>query len=393
MKQARLKVKQDLSIFNENSFIKVHRVLASNFGMENGAFLSELIAKNEYFQSTNREEKYIDEDGNFWFYYTLEKFSELGIKKAKVQSATRLFTKLGFIKTKNMGSLNRKHFCVNSESIKKFLFEDKKDSLPKSANQFDENGKPVYRNQQTSLTKSENQFTEISKHILDRELNQIIDKRECANIEDFDLVEGKTSEQKTPPPPAQDLEIENLYGTINYNCLDDDPTELQAQPTQPNPTQPIDEAKKAYLESIQNLGLNYPINGQVHPDKCIEYIKKITDVFKTSRGYRPDAMSLLKDKQKLMEYGQPLLDSGKSTLEERVTNPEILSLEQIGERILKLIKIQEILSSEKANSNVKYNSQYYDYWLGGHMKPTLQTVLNANNYTSIEEVYNRLKGK
>jgi DNA-binding MarR family transcriptional regulator len=205
-------------------------------------------------------------------------------------------------------------------------------------------------------------------------------KSVCAIKDQIDLHEGSPHNGlMSTNTPSSDSKEEKEISVYNS-------TAVVAEKAEP--------ALIVYYEELKKLGIDYPVKGgDVHPEKCIEYLKIITSIFPPLKGYKPDAMSLFKDKQKIMEYSHILAESGKYNLYERITNQELLSLEQIAERILKLEKIQEILFSEKMNSNIKYNQEYYAYWLGGHMKRNLQTVMNTNNYASIVPIYNRLKGK
>jgi hypothetical protein len=161
------------ALFGTQSFLAVHRILIKKFGLETAAVLCELITKIDEYGVIYEGEK--------WFYYTLDRFAEIGVGRKKVEKIIRSFSEKGFLKTKNMGMPNKRHFALNEETLYDYIFMEEKPATPvcpkeqtgeKSDSQFVQKSKPVCPKEQTGLSESANQFVQKSKHLLDKSIIQ-----------------------------------------------------------------------------------------------------------------------------------------------------------------------------------------------------------------------------
>ena len=386
----------------QHRFLMVNKELVEAIGLDRTAVLSELIDKYVYFRNNNM----LFEEN--WFYYTYERFDKIGLKRKRIDSIINFLQKIGFIETKNAGSPRRRYFKLNEEKIIDFI-EGKSSQgsngadvntqdlmekiideiLEKQEDQFDEINGSICPKEQMDLSKRANGFVQKSKWICPKE-QTLIENRIIKPDEEKQNMCVHTHEKNFSIKEEEKLLIKedgNLLTKEEKNLLTKEEENLLN-----NKSEKEKEILDSFIRAIEKTNEQYPVKeNTLNPEQCVRYIEKITSAFCDDSYYIPNVMTLRKDKQALIENSHDIMQTANYSLRERVYNDKLLSLEKIAEKILKVIKIKKILTKEKEGGGNKFFQELYSYWLGGIAVPTIQFVLNPNNYVRIDEVYNRVK--
>jgi hypothetical protein len=99
----------------QNSFLIVNKKLTEAIGLDRAAVLSELMNEYAYFKENN-----MLLEGS-WFYYTYEKFNQIGLKRKRIDSIINFLQRIGFIEIKNAGIPRRRYFKLNQKEIVNFI--------------------------------------------------------------------------------------------------------------------------------------------------------------------------------------------------------------------------------------------------------------------------------
>jgi len=100
---------------SQYGFLIVNKKLTKAIGLDRAAVLSELM--NEYSCSKDNN-MLLDGD---WFYYTYEKFNDIGLKRNRIDSIINFLQRIGFIEVKDAGIPRRRYFKLNEEEIISFI--------------------------------------------------------------------------------------------------------------------------------------------------------------------------------------------------------------------------------------------------------------------------------
>lgn len=106
-------------ILNANNYFTVNREIAREIGLSAAIFLSELIDKFTYFESTGQ----LDEGR---FYLTVEDVEErTTLGKDAQNSAIQILKGLGFLEMDKRGMPYRRHFLIHKERIQEWCISNK----------------------------------------------------------------------------------------------------------------------------------------------------------------------------------------------------------------------------------------------------------------------------
>ena len=100
-------------ILDQKNYFNISKPIAYKIGLERASILSLLISTSEYAESATTLKG--------WFYFTQEKFRELGVKRTTLEKCIIFFKKLNFLETRLFGVPARTHYKLDHEKISEFI--------------------------------------------------------------------------------------------------------------------------------------------------------------------------------------------------------------------------------------------------------------------------------